>query len=149
MVDERIQYGETHAFLGPRFLVTVRHGASLSYAPHRGAAVRAQARTEQDAEGGGAAAGRAGAAAPLPGRSDPRRSEAVRARRTRPRRAHQRWDRHPARNAGHRAEREPVAGDAGAGRDGQAPRCLGRPAGRADADHQLVRHELQPHAGAE
>jgi Mg2+ and Co2+ transporter CorA len=35
MVDERIQYGETHAFLGPRFLVTVRHGASLSYAPVR------------------------------------------------------------------------------------------------------------------
>jgi len=34
-VDERIQYGETHAFLGPRFLVTVRHGASLSYAPVR------------------------------------------------------------------------------------------------------------------
>src|SRR3972149_2474868 len=35
MVGERIQYGETHAFLGPRFLVTVRHGASLSYAPVR------------------------------------------------------------------------------------------------------------------
>lgn len=35
MVDERIQYGETHAFVGPRFLVTVRHGASLSYAPVR------------------------------------------------------------------------------------------------------------------
>ncbi len=35
MVNERIQYGETHAFLGPRFLVTVRHGASLSYAPVR------------------------------------------------------------------------------------------------------------------
>ncbi len=35
MVDERIQYGETHAFLGPRFLVTVRHGASLSYAAPR------------------------------------------------------------------------------------------------------------------
>jgi len=35
MVDERIRYGETHAFLGPRFLVTVRHGASLSYAPVR------------------------------------------------------------------------------------------------------------------
>ncbi|GAB3728323.1 magnesium and cobalt transport protein CorA [Luteimonas pelagia] len=34
-VDERIQLGETHAFLGPRFLVTVRHGASLSYAPVR------------------------------------------------------------------------------------------------------------------
>jgi len=35
LVNERIQYGETHAFLGPRFLVTVRHGASLSYAPVR------------------------------------------------------------------------------------------------------------------
>ncbi len=35
MVDDRIRYGETHAFLGPRFLVTVRHGASLSYAPVR------------------------------------------------------------------------------------------------------------------
>jgi len=35
MVDERIAYGETHAFLGPRFLVTVRHGASLSYAAPR------------------------------------------------------------------------------------------------------------------
>ncbi|KAF1016402.1 MAG: Cobalt/magnesium transport protein CorA [Stenotrophomonas maltophilia] len=35
MVDERIKYGETHAFVGPRFLVTVRHGASLSYAPVR------------------------------------------------------------------------------------------------------------------
>lgn len=36
MIDERIQYGETHAFVGARFLVTVRHGASLSYAPVRG-----------------------------------------------------------------------------------------------------------------
>src|SRR5690606_31558627 len=31
----RIAYGETHAFLGRRFLLTVRHGASLSYAPVR------------------------------------------------------------------------------------------------------------------
>ncbi len=31
MVEERIRYGETHAFLGPRFLMTVRHGASLPY----------------------------------------------------------------------------------------------------------------------
>ena len=29
-VDEHIRFGETHAFLGPRYLVTVRHGASLS-----------------------------------------------------------------------------------------------------------------------
>jgi magnesium transporter len=35
LVDERIRYGETHAFLGARFLLTVRHGASLSYAPVR------------------------------------------------------------------------------------------------------------------
>ncbi|WP_149196054.1 magnesium and cobalt transport protein CorA [Luteimonas suaedae] len=35
VVDEHIVYGETHAFLGPRFLITVRHGASLSYAPTR------------------------------------------------------------------------------------------------------------------
>src|SRR5690606_34647168 len=35
VVNERILYGETHAFLGPRYLVTVRHGASLSYAPVR------------------------------------------------------------------------------------------------------------------
>ncbi|WP_305804966.1 magnesium and cobalt transport protein CorA [Stenotrophomonas sp. YIM B06876] len=43
VVDERIRYGETHAFLGRRFLVTVRHGASLSYAPVR-------ARLERDPE---------------------------------------------------------------------------------------------------
>ena len=30
-----IQFGETHVFLGQRYLVTVRHGASLSYAPAR------------------------------------------------------------------------------------------------------------------
>lgn len=30
-----IAFGETHVFLGPRYLVTVRHGASLSYAPAR------------------------------------------------------------------------------------------------------------------
>lgn len=35
LVDERIRYGETHAFLGERFLLTVRHGASLSYTPVR------------------------------------------------------------------------------------------------------------------
>ena len=36
-------FGETHAFLGPRYLVTVRHGPSLSYAPVR-------ARCERDPE---------------------------------------------------------------------------------------------------
>ncbi len=40
-VDGRILYGETHAFLGARYLVTVRHGASLSYA-------HARARVERD-----------------------------------------------------------------------------------------------------
>ncbi|MET0655365.1 MAG: magnesium/cobalt transporter CorA [Pseudoxanthomonas sp.] len=35
VVNERIVYGETHAFVGPRYLITVRHGASLSYAPVR------------------------------------------------------------------------------------------------------------------
>jgi len=34
-VDSRIRFGETHAFVGPRYLVTVRHGASTSYAPAR------------------------------------------------------------------------------------------------------------------
>ncbi len=35
VVDDHIVYGETHAFLGPHYLVTVRHGKSLSYAPVR------------------------------------------------------------------------------------------------------------------
>ena len=30
-VDDTVCFGETHIFLGPRFLITVRHGASLSY----------------------------------------------------------------------------------------------------------------------
>lgn len=34
-LDGHIRFGETHAFLGARFLVTVRHGGSLSYAPVR------------------------------------------------------------------------------------------------------------------
>lgn len=36
----RIAFGETHAFLGRRYLVTVRHGASESYAPVRARAER-------------------------------------------------------------------------------------------------------------
>lgn len=40
---DEIRYGETLAFLGRRFLVTVRHGASLSYAP-------ARARVEREPE---------------------------------------------------------------------------------------------------
>jgi len=42
-VDGKVQFGETHIFLGKRFLVTVRHGASLSYA-------RARASCEQTPE---------------------------------------------------------------------------------------------------
>jgi magnesium transporter len=35
VVNGKIEFGETHIFLGPRFLLTVRHGASLSYTPAR------------------------------------------------------------------------------------------------------------------
>lgn len=34
-VDGRIRFGETQIFVGPRYIVTVRHGASASYAPAR------------------------------------------------------------------------------------------------------------------
>jgi magnesium transporter len=34
-VDSHIRFGETHLFIGPRYLVTVRHGASTSYASAR------------------------------------------------------------------------------------------------------------------
>ncbi len=34
-VSGNIKFGETHIFLGQRYLVTVRHGASLSYQPAR------------------------------------------------------------------------------------------------------------------
>ena len=34
-VEDNVRFGETHLFVGPRFLVTVRHGASLSYTPVR------------------------------------------------------------------------------------------------------------------
>ena len=43
VVDEHIRFGETHAFLGPRYLVTIRHGFSLSYA-----AVRARCEREPE-----------------------------------------------------------------------------------------------------
>ncbi|HXH00682.1 MAG TPA: magnesium and cobalt transport protein CorA [Xanthomonadaceae bacterium] len=43
VVGERIGFGETQAFLGRRYLVTVRHGASLSYA-----AVRARCEREPE-----------------------------------------------------------------------------------------------------
>lgn len=35
LVTGKLAFGETHIFLGERYLVTVRHGASLSYAPAR------------------------------------------------------------------------------------------------------------------
>lgn len=35
LVDGSLQFGETHIFLGPHYLVTVRHGASPSYIPAR------------------------------------------------------------------------------------------------------------------
>lgn len=35
LVDHHLRLGETHIFYGPRFLLTVRHGASLSFAPVR------------------------------------------------------------------------------------------------------------------
>lgn len=35
LISGHIAFGETHIFLGARYLVTVRHGASLSYAPAR------------------------------------------------------------------------------------------------------------------
>ncbi len=34
-VDDHVRFGETHAFVGARFFVTVRHGVSLSYTPVR------------------------------------------------------------------------------------------------------------------
>lgn len=34
-VDGHVKFGETHVFIGPRFLITVRHGASLSYSSVR------------------------------------------------------------------------------------------------------------------
>jgi magnesium transporter len=35
LIGGNIAFGETHIFLGRRYLLTVRHGASLSYAPAR------------------------------------------------------------------------------------------------------------------
>ncbi|WP_133499531.1 magnesium and cobalt transport protein CorA [Cognatilysobacter terrigena] len=41
--DGTIRFGETHMFVGPRYFVTVRHGASSSYAPARGRLEREKA----------------------------------------------------------------------------------------------------------
>jgi magnesium transporter len=35
MIKGAIEFGETHIFIGPRFLITVRHGSSLSYTSAR------------------------------------------------------------------------------------------------------------------
>jgi magnesium transporter len=34
-VNCKLEFGETHIFLGPRYLLTIRHGPSLSYSPVR------------------------------------------------------------------------------------------------------------------
>lgn len=51
-VDSKIRFGETHIFVGPRYLVTVRHGASSSYA-----AARTRIEREPDLLAHGAGAG--------------------------------------------------------------------------------------------
>ncbi|MDP2323835.1 MAG: magnesium and cobalt transport protein CorA [Gammaproteobacteria bacterium] len=35
LVNDEVRFGETHLFVGPRFIVTIRHGSSVSYAPVR------------------------------------------------------------------------------------------------------------------
>ncbi|HMB55945.1 MAG TPA: magnesium/cobalt transporter CorA [Arenimonas sp.] len=35
VVSGHIEFGETHIFIGPRYLLTVRHGASLTFSPAR------------------------------------------------------------------------------------------------------------------
>lgn len=35
LADDSIEFGETHVFLGPRFLVTVRHGSAIGYSKVR------------------------------------------------------------------------------------------------------------------
>ncbi|HEY5781492.1 MAG TPA: magnesium/cobalt transporter CorA [Lysobacter sp.] len=51
-VDSHIRFGETHLFVGLRYLVTVRHGASVSYAPAR---ARLEREPKDMAHGPGAA----------------------------------------------------------------------------------------------
>lgn len=50
LVDGEVQYGETHLFVGKRFLLTVRHGASSSYAAIR---IRAEENPQQLGKGAG------------------------------------------------------------------------------------------------
>lgn len=35
LVNDEVRFGETHLFVGQRFIVTIRHGSSVSYAPVR------------------------------------------------------------------------------------------------------------------
>lgn len=35
LVDDEVRFGETHLFVGANFVVTIRHGSSVSYAPVR------------------------------------------------------------------------------------------------------------------
>ncbi len=49
-IDDQVKFGETHFFLGPRFLVTVRHGYSLSHSKVR---ARCEAMPKQLAKGPG------------------------------------------------------------------------------------------------
>lgn len=49
-VKEHVEFGETHVFVGARYIVTVRHGASLSY---QGVRQRCETATEQLARGPG------------------------------------------------------------------------------------------------
>ncbi len=51
-IDNRIRFGETHLFVGPRYLVTVRHGASISY---KGARARMEREPDLLEHGPGAA----------------------------------------------------------------------------------------------
>jgi len=50
LAEEQVEFGETHIFLGPRFLVTVRHGASRS---HNKVRERCEAMPQQLAKGPG------------------------------------------------------------------------------------------------
>jgi len=50
LAEEQVEFGETHIFMGPRFLVTVRHGASRSHSKIR---ERCEAMPQQLAKGPG------------------------------------------------------------------------------------------------
>ncbi|MBV0881511.1 magnesium/cobalt transporter CorA [Noviherbaspirillum sp. L7-7A] len=50
LVDDEIQFGETHVFVGPRFVITVRHGPSMGYAKVR---ERTESRPDRLASGPG------------------------------------------------------------------------------------------------